>query len=167
MQLTLKQINHRAYLQSPLWQKKRQEALARYGCICARCQRHGTDVHHKTYARVGGGELMTDLEILCRGCHDAHHRVERITVKNRRTKAINSVALARYLTPNHRALLTSKFSMPWPLIYSAICDNAREDISEEALRLLGKKRTYVSQRHHYKGPRFTESMKKHHAKIFC
>jgi hypothetical protein len=62
MNLTDEQLIHRAYLASPLWAEKRIEALTFHGAICARCGSHGSDVHHKTYERTGGEELMTDLE---------------------------------------------------------------------------------------------------------
>lgn len=77
--ITDQQQLHRQYLRSEVWKKKRLEALEFYGCICNRCNEHGTDVHHKTYERVGGGELMEDLEVLCRTCHEAHHAIERAT----------------------------------------------------------------------------------------
>jgi len=58
------------YLKSPHWiataAKKRKQA----GYKCERCHQHKQlDVHHKTYERRGH-ELMSDLEALCRECHD-------------------------------------------------------------------------------------------------
>ena len=71
--ITDQQYLHRQYLQTPIWKQKRLEALTYYGCICGRCGGYGNDVHHKTYERVGGGELISDLEVICRECHKAHH----------------------------------------------------------------------------------------------
>ena len=33
------------------------------------------DIHHMTYARFGGDELMEDLEFVCRPCHFEIHKV--------------------------------------------------------------------------------------------
>lgn len=42
-----------------------------------RCEKCGVgdplDVHHLTYDRFGGDELLTDLQVLCRECHEAAH----------------------------------------------------------------------------------------------
>lgn len=37
---------------------------------------YGFAFHHKTYERIGA-ERLDDLEILCDGCHSAHHGYER------------------------------------------------------------------------------------------
>ena len=34
-------------------------------------------MHHVTYARVGGGELMSDLRVVCPTCHLTIHGLER------------------------------------------------------------------------------------------
>lgn len=112
--MTDNQIIHRQYLRSEVWKAKRIEALSHYGCKCSRCGQHGTDVHHKTYARVGGFELMADLEIMCRDCHEAHHAAERCAQgrkKTRRTKAINQQALFRVLTSTQKAQLKERFGV--------------------------------------------------------
>ena len=146
MQLTNNQLVHREYLQSPLWQAKRLEALNHYGPICNRCGRHGTDVHHKTYDRTGGAELMADLEILCRECHEAHHRVERSTPKRNKNKGISRPALARYLTIAQREILQHHFCMNWTELYCAITDGRKAQVNA-ALEMLGKKYAYASIRH--------------------
>lgn len=62
-----------AYLDSPTWAKKRQEALERAGHKCQLCASIGQlQVHHNTYKRLGN-ELPTDLCVLCRNCHIRHH----------------------------------------------------------------------------------------------
>lgn len=168
MHLTDKQQIHRDYLQSPLWQAKRLEALAFYGPICARCRRYGSDIHHKTYERVGGAELMEDFEILCRGCHEAHHRIERCTRARRKpTNSINATALARYLTARHRDILTAQFGLKWQQVYAAICDKTHPAITAAALKMLGKKSCYIARKagatmhpNLMSGP-----SKKHHSKL--
>ena len=75
---------HRHYLNSPKWKEFRQLVLGLNGCKCEKCGGYGTDVHHKTYKRWGN-EKVSDVQVLCRDCHEAHHRVERSC--QRRSKA--------------------------------------------------------------------------------
>jgi 5-methylcytosine-specific restriction endonuclease McrA len=62
------------YLRTRHWQALR----ARYRASglpwrCARCGWTGKlDLHHRTYERLGR-ERLTDLEPLCRHCHDREH----------------------------------------------------------------------------------------------
>lgn len=69
-------VEYESYLTTKSWRTTRDRArrLANY-----RCQRCGTtrdlEVHHKTYKRLGA-ELDSDLEVLCRGCHNSHHLEE-------------------------------------------------------------------------------------------
>lgn len=111
MEISNRQAEHRAYLTTPVWKAKRHEALALYGCLCNRCGEYGTDVHHKTYERVGGRELLEDLEILCRECHEAHHECERFTGKHkeRSRRGIHRRAIYDALTENHVKILLEEF----------------------------------------------------------
>ncbi len=68
--------NYKAYIQSAEWAVKRQQALKHYGRRCRACgATQSLEVHHKTYARLGR-ELIEDLTILCRTCHEAVHRMD-------------------------------------------------------------------------------------------
>lgn len=110
--LTDNQLLHRQYLESPVWKEKRQQALDHYGCICARCKNYGTDVHHKTYERWGGDELMEDLEVLCRECHEAHHRAEKVNKpKEKRLKGIHRQGIFPYLNSKQKQRLMTHFSI--------------------------------------------------------
>jgi hypothetical protein len=93
---------YRAYMNSPTWRRTRNEALARANWTCHHCgSKRDLNVHHKTYVRLGA-ELSTDLEVLCFGCHNEHHRAEaetnplgiylKITSEVLRTQAFDSVA---------------------------------------------------------------------------
>lgn len=154
MKLTEQQKMYRQYLKTPLWKEKRKQALEHYGCICNRCKEHGTDVHHITYARVGGQELLSDFEILCRECHTAHHKIEREnkkkTNKNKKKtdSSINRLALARYLNTKQRKYLEKKFNMSWGDIYCKLsgASDPNKELDKEALKLLGKNSCYVSKR---------------------
>jgi hypothetical protein len=64
-----------AYLKSPAWAAKRQEALQRAGGKCQRCGPGGApaaEVHHLTYERLYA-ELPEDLEAVCAPCHRQAH----------------------------------------------------------------------------------------------
>lgn len=61
------------YLQTSHWRERRQRALkkALYACqVCKDLER--LEVHHNTYERLGG-ELDSDLLVLCRDCHELFH----------------------------------------------------------------------------------------------
>ena len=110
MHLTENQINHRAYLQSPLWKQIRQKAIDAYGTICGKCGNHGTDVHHLTYDRVGGNELLEDLQVLCRECHEAIHAMERATRKQKtKRKGCTVEVLFSMLTDEHKRQIEEKY----------------------------------------------------------
>ncbi len=67
---------YQAYLNSPGWRSTRNAALKRANYTCHRCgSRRDLNVHHTTYERLGA-EMSSDLEVLCFGCHNEHHRVE-------------------------------------------------------------------------------------------
>lgn len=56
----------------------RKPALMYWGFRCALDCRHkkNLEVHHRTYVRVPGHELFTDVVVLCRECHGKlHHRM--------------------------------------------------------------------------------------------
>jgi hypothetical protein len=64
---------HAEYLQSPLWQSKRELILRRDNYTCQRCQSAtATDVHHITYHNLGN-EYNFELVSVCRRCHDIIH----------------------------------------------------------------------------------------------
>jgi restriction endonuclease Mrr len=65
------------YLQTPEWKRTRAAALVRADHECAIDPSHsGTlEVHHRNYERRGA-ELPSDLIVLCRACHQLHHRLK-------------------------------------------------------------------------------------------
>jgi hypothetical protein len=63
------------YLQTPEWRVLRNRALIRAGHSCTLCpSRKHLNVHHRTYERRGH-ELLEDLIVLCRSCHQRHHDI--------------------------------------------------------------------------------------------
>jgi hypothetical protein len=141
--LTNGQLVHRQYLCSPVWQAKRVEALSHYGSICSRCREPGSDVHHRTYERVGGAELMADLEVLCRGCHEAHHTAERCAkTRVRRSREINRQALYRTLTPRQRAILCQRHRCADGQLYVRLGHGDWPALCLDACRMLGMDNFY-------------------------
>lgn len=65
------------YLQSTHWRELRLRILDRAGWACERCGRAATQVHHRTYERIGA-ELDADLEALCVPCHQVQHPEKKI-----------------------------------------------------------------------------------------
>jgi len=49
-------------------------ALKRFAHQCALCtNERALEVHHRSYDRGLGMEWITDLVVLCEGCHKHHH----------------------------------------------------------------------------------------------
>lgn len=66
------------YLKSAEWKGLRARFIRFHGEICALCATNdGTfNLHHMTYDRVGH-EALSDLVLLCEGCHHTVHVLER------------------------------------------------------------------------------------------
>ena len=142
--LSFQQTKYRYYLQSDTWKSIRQKALEFYGTICCRCGEHGTDVHHKTYERVGGQELMEDLEVMCRSCHDAYHRVQRAYKKKsnrqpskKKRKGIHERALRGYLTSTQKDLIKNTFSISSDSDMTLMIMRLEQPLCNFAAHLLG------------------------------
>jgi 5-methylcytosine-specific restriction endonuclease McrA len=82
-----KRARYQAYINSPEWKAKRRMAIKAAGHQCQRwvtvegvtwrCRETThLQVHHVTYSRFGGAELLEDLLVLCKDCHRAHHALE-------------------------------------------------------------------------------------------
>jgi hypothetical protein len=71
----LRAMPHRQYLRTPEWRRTKAAALLRAGNACSLDVTHteGLEVHHRTYERLGA-ELSSDLAVLCRSCHQLHHK---------------------------------------------------------------------------------------------
>jgi 5-methylcytosine-specific restriction endonuclease McrA len=61
------------YIRSPEWAKVKTRKFKQVGHRCEKCAKHtGLQVHHKTYDRLGR-ERLSDLQVLCSGCHEREH----------------------------------------------------------------------------------------------
>ncbi len=69
-----RRAEYKRYMRSDAWAAIRDVKLACAAHKCERCgKRARLDVHHLTYDRFGGDERMTDLQVLCRPCHNKAH----------------------------------------------------------------------------------------------
>jgi hypothetical protein len=65
-------VNYRQYLHSEWWKATRLWALERARYRCENCGARAVNVHHRTYERLGH-EHPSDLQALCRRCHEETH----------------------------------------------------------------------------------------------
>ena len=61
------------YDKSHVWGDVRDNFLLSVDNICHSCDGTASQVHHLTYIRCGGKELLEDLMALCRPCHGKEH----------------------------------------------------------------------------------------------
>lgn len=90
-----------AFLRSAAWKVLRGAALESAGHRCTWCQRTEVllHVHHLTYARFGGGELPTDLQVLCDGCHAEAHGKPYLLCKTTKVERKERRALVKVNRP--------------------------------------------------------------------
>jgi hypothetical protein len=73
----LKTMPYTEYLLTPEWEEKRRQILERDEHRCRVCNStEQLNVHHRTYERRGN-ELMSDLTLLCRSCHEIYHKPQK------------------------------------------------------------------------------------------
>lgn len=64
---------YQRYMSSKQWHDKRSEALKKAGYRCQMCGAViNLNVHHVSYERLGA-EWISDLVVLCKGCHEKLH----------------------------------------------------------------------------------------------
>lgn len=63
--------DYSAYIKSPAWRRTAEAVKRHFGYVCKKCGYAGwnVEVHHLNYDRLGK-ELFSDLEVLCKPCHD-------------------------------------------------------------------------------------------------
>jgi hypothetical protein len=75
---------YKRYLQSPQWKRLRRLAISSVDGFCQRCKQPKKDleVHHKNYNNFGNEDL-SDLEVLCKSCHELIHDNKDTAYENR------------------------------------------------------------------------------------
>ena len=94
------------YLKSSEWQEIRAKIFKLRGRKCERCGKTSGPIqlHHKSYHR-GGGELDSDVEVLCIECHEKQHATQKHKREYDRSWVLDTIP-APPLTPTDRASLT-------------------------------------------------------------
>lgn len=68
------------FLESEFW----KELSRRKRCIITRCERCGShrdlQCHHTFYREDWYDTILSDLEVLCRPCHEKHHKVQKLRI---------------------------------------------------------------------------------------
>lgn len=83
---------------------------------------------------------MEDLEVLCRECHEAHHRAERAMKKKKPSKrrGISRRALYGYLTYKQRKKLINDFALgSFNELSCKLVHSKEYEIVEAAVKMLG------------------------------
>lgn len=71
----LSKMSLHEYLKTVEWGVKRNRTLIQAGNRCQVCaSTDRLEVHHRTYERLGN-ELLSDLVVLCRSCHQHYHGI--------------------------------------------------------------------------------------------
>jgi 5-methylcytosine-specific restriction endonuclease McrA len=70
-------LRYAQYMASYTWEKRRLTFLKQYGRVCAACgSKQSITVHHMSYKHLGA-ELDGELAVLCKGCHEEFHSLNR------------------------------------------------------------------------------------------
>lgn len=65
--------SYKLYLRTKHWEQIKQRKLSQKNYKCEICgAKRNLNIHHKTYERLGCEEL-TDLQVLCKRCHELIH----------------------------------------------------------------------------------------------
>lgn len=72
-------LAYEAYITSKRWERRREAYYARHPRVCRACRStQWIELHHHSYARMGH-EHDDDLVPLCKDCHEAVHRLHRLS----------------------------------------------------------------------------------------
>lgn len=80
-------MNYRKYIVSEAWRDKRTELFRVRGKKCEICgSKKSIQVHHLTYERLGA-ELLSDLKVVCKPCHEKIHgkKFTSLPIKKKKT----------------------------------------------------------------------------------
>ena len=79
----------------------KKDMLRLRGARCERCGHpHSLELHHKTYERLGR-ELTSDLEVLCRRCHESADKERALEGQRRSATARYNAGLDTYASKKY------------------------------------------------------------------
>jgi len=137
---SISQLDYRSgYLQSPLWKEIRKSVIAHYGDKCATCGNvGGNDVHHVRYADVLGTENIEDYKVLCRECHEAHHKVCKKQGHKKRKQPVHAKAAYKALTASMKRNIADRFGIqPDVELYNRLCVSQDKTVMKACADMLG------------------------------
>mgnify|MGYP001596766003 CR=1 FL=1 len=89
--MRLRAMNYDDYLKTIHWKNTRTRAIKFYGSYCSICgNQHNLQVHHLNYKRIGR-EKLSDLQVLCGGCHANEHEGKSLFAKDPMTEEFVSL----------------------------------------------------------------------------
>lgn len=98
--------DYEIYMSSAAWFRTRKKKLQISGRWCNRCgSKDRLEVHHRNYKRLGA-ERMSDLEVLCRDCHDIEHGRVPLTKPN---SPVESARLEISPVSQRKSVMTQKY----------------------------------------------------------
>jgi hypothetical protein len=105
------------YINSARWRNIRTLMIKQAGGKCASCGAAGTpskplEVHHKTYERLGR-ESMSDLDVLCRPCHEIADAKRAQDGKARSDRALSNAIYNNGCD----TFMTKKYGEDWQLYH--------------------------------------------------
>jgi HNH endonuclease len=119
------QAKYDRHIRSLKWRNMKQDMLRLRGGRCERCgHQHSLELHHKNYERLGR-ELIADLELLCKRCHETADRERALQGQMRSAAAQYNAALDTYAS--------KKYGEDWD------CRHDSERIAEEFDQWLERK----------------------------
>ena len=78
VQIAVKKMSYKDFLQTPYWDGVRNYKLKQSGYCCELCKSRGIlNIHHKNYENHGLEHIESiadkDLIVLCKSCHEKFH----------------------------------------------------------------------------------------------
>ena len=126
---------YHAYLASPEWRQRREQALWRAGHRCQTCNSSDTlDVHHRTYARFRN-EDPEDLTVLCRSCHEKFHDRMPKPPTNRTTRRSVKKTPRRDLNPSRSRARRNRRKLMMTPEFVAMAGKALIGVIEQAAKI--------------------------------
>jgi 5-methylcytosine-specific restriction endonuclease McrA len=88
-------------ISSPQWKNMKRDVAKMRGNKCERCEsQFNLALHHKTYERLGK-ELLSDLELVCEGCHRKADVQRAAAGRAKSVNALHSAAMNTYATKKY------------------------------------------------------------------
>lgn len=100
---------------------------------------------------------MEDFEVLCRECHETHHRIDKTVRRSPGRRGIARRAIFKSLSRKNKNTLKGRFNIFSDAeLFCEITDSDNMVLANEAIKMIGcdfiflaRKPTYISKHHRY------------------